>query len=83
MFIHVRVETEYSFDLGSDVMYVGRCSAVARGMTMATWPHLVLSYRQHRSQDHLTTQAPPLRQSRDNFGEVMIIYSNMINIACV
>jgi hypothetical protein len=30
------------------------------------WHH----YRQHSSQDHLTTQAPPLRQNRDTFGGV-------------
>jgi len=40
LFIQVRVEIEYSFVLGSDVMYVGSCSAVARGMIMTTWPHL-------------------------------------------
>ena len=27
-----------------------------------------IRYRQHSSQDHVTTQAPPLRQSRDTFG---------------
>jgi hypothetical protein len=32
-----------------------------------TWCH---HYRQHSSKDHLTTQAPPLRQSRDTFGGV-------------
>jgi hypothetical protein len=33
-------------------------------------PYQKLSYRQHTSLDHLTTQAPPLRQSRDTFSEV-------------
>jgi hypothetical protein len=27
-----------------------------------------IRYRQHSSWDHVTTQAPPLRQSRDTFG---------------
>jgi hypothetical protein len=27
-----------------------------------------IHYRQHCSQDHVATQAPPLRQSRDTFG---------------
>ena len=31
----------------------------------------------------MATQAPPLRQSRDTFGGVMIIYSNIINMSCV
>jgi hypothetical protein len=31
-------------------------------------PYQSLRYRQHRSHDHLTTQAPPLHQSRDTFG---------------
>ena len=28
----------------------------------------VASYHQHSSQDHMTSQAPPLRQSRDAYG---------------
>jgi hypothetical protein len=31
-------------------------------------PTSSVRYRQHNSQDHVTTQAPPLRQSRDTFG---------------
>ena len=31
-------------------------------------PTSSVRYRQHSSQDHVTTQAPPLRQSRDTFG---------------
>ena len=30
-------------------------------------PTSSICYRQHSSQDHVTTQAPPLRQSRDTF----------------
>jgi hypothetical protein len=33
-------------------------------------PTSSIRYRQHSSWDHVTTQAPPLRQIRDNFGEV-------------
>jgi hypothetical protein len=29
---------------------------------------ILVCYRQHSSGDHVTTQAPPLRQSRDTFG---------------
>jgi hypothetical protein len=31
-------------------------------------PTSSIRYRQHSSWDHVTTQAPPLRQSRDTFG---------------
>jgi hypothetical protein len=31
-------------------------------------PTSSICYRQHSSQVHMTTQAPPLRQSRDTFG---------------
>jgi len=31
-------------------------------------PTSSIRYCQHSSQDHVTTQAPPLRQSRDTFG---------------
>jgi hypothetical protein len=31
-------------------------------------PTSSIGYRQHSSWDHVTTQAPPLRQSRDTFG---------------
>jgi hypothetical protein len=31
-------------------------------------PTSSICYRQHSSWDHVTTQAPPLRQSRDTFG---------------
>jgi hypothetical protein len=31
-------------------------------------PTSSIRYSQHNSRDHLTTQAPPLRQSRDTFG---------------
>ena len=38
-------------------------------MNCLAWEKLrVASYRQHSSQDHMTTQAPPLRQIRDAFG---------------
>jgi hypothetical protein len=33
-------------------------------------PTSSIRYRQHSSRDHVTTQAPPLRQSRDTFGGV-------------
>jgi len=33
-------------------------------------PTSSLRYHQHSSQDHVTTQAPPLLQSRDTFGGV-------------
>ena len=33
-------------------------------------PTSSIRYRQHSSQDHVTTQAPPLRQSWDTFGEM-------------
>jgi hypothetical protein len=31
-----------------------------------------IRYRQHSSWDHVTTQAPPLRQSRDTFGGKLV-----------
>ena len=31
-------------------------------------PASSIRYRQHSSQDHVTAQVPPLRQSRDTFG---------------
>jgi len=31
-------------------------------------PNSSIRYCQHSSRDHVTTQAPPLRQSRDTFG---------------
>jgi hypothetical protein len=33
-------------------------------------PTSSLCYRQHSSRDHVTTQAPPLRQSSDTFGGI-------------
>ena len=38
-------------------------------LTCLAWETLlVVSYRQHSSQDHMTSQAPPLCQSGDAFG---------------
>jgi hypothetical protein len=37
-------------------------------------PTSSICYCQHSSRDHLNTQAPPLRQSRDTFGAVRWIY---------
>jgi len=38
-------------------------------LTCLAWETLpVASYRQYSSQDHMTSQAPPLRQIRDTFG---------------
>jgi hypothetical protein len=39
-------------------------------------PTSSISYRQHSSWDHVTTQAPPLRQSRDTFAIFHIIEIN-------
>jgi hypothetical protein len=39
-----------------------------------------IRYRQHSSWDHVTTQAPPLRQSRDTFGGVVTIHATKFNI---
>jgi hypothetical protein len=36
-------------------------------------PCQLLRYRRHSSQDHMTTQAPPLRQSRDTYGGIQWI----------
>jgi hypothetical protein len=33
-------------------------------------PTSSILYRQHSSRDHVTTQAPPLRQIRDTFGGI-------------
>ena len=38
-----------------------------------------IRYRQHSSQDHVATQAPPLRQSRDNFGGVPLVLPSFHN----
>jgi hypothetical protein len=37
-------------------------------------PTSSIRYRQHSSWDHVTTQAPPLRQSGDAFGGTIYIY---------
>jgi hypothetical protein len=41
-------------------------------------PTSSIRYRQHSSLDHVTTQAPPLRQSRDTFGGTLQAYSMKI-----
>ena len=38
-------------------------------------PYKLQCYRQHSCRDHLTTQAPPLRQSRDAFRQTYILKS--------
>jgi hypothetical protein len=37
-------------------------------------PTSSIRYRQHSSLDHVTTQAPPLHQSRDTFGGILIYW---------
>ena len=45
-------------------------------LTCLAWETLpVASYRQHSSQDHMTSQAPSLRQSRYAFGGLKTINS--------
>jgi hypothetical protein len=41
-------------------------------------PTSSISYRQHSSWDRVTTQAPPLRQSRDTFGGNYLPYPTEI-----
>jgi len=45
-------------------------------------PTSSICYRQHSSQDHVTTQAPPLRQSRDTFGRLRDDYYYLNNNTC-
>jgi hypothetical protein len=40
-------------------------------------PTSSIRYRQHSSWDHVTTQAPPLRQSRDTFGGHQLAYGTL------
>jgi len=37
-----------------------------------------IGYRQHSSQDHVTTQVPPLRQSSDTFGGAKLTYKTKL-----
>jgi len=39
-----------------------------------------ISYRQHSSRDHMTTQAPPLRQSRDTFVGICPTYKEYFQV---
>jgi hypothetical protein len=39
-----------------------------------------LRYRRHSSRDHMTTQAPPLRQSRDTYGGGGFFKYNLFNL---
>jgi hypothetical protein len=44
-------------------------------------PTSSIRYRQHSCWDHVTTQAPPLRQSRDTFGGLFITKSGCVYCA--
>jgi hypothetical protein len=49
-------------------------------LTCLVWEALPVAYAsQHSSWDHVTTQAPLLRQSRDTFGGIKHILGNEIN----